>query len=59
MKTLVGFLTSVVVMTIAYLIIALLNINISPAQDFFVGWLSCMGYYISTEIYDCKNRDAR
>lgn len=50
-KTLIGFATAIIVMFIAYLIIHALEIEVNKV-NFFVGWISCMGYYISTNAFD-------
>ena len=50
-KTLIGFATAIIVMFVAYLIIHALEIEVNKV-NFFVGWISCMGYYISTNAFD-------
>jgi ABC-type Fe3+ transport system permease subunit len=50
-KTLIGFATAIIVMFVACLIIYALKIEINKV-NFFVGWISCMGYYISTNAFD-------
>lgn len=50
-KTLIGFATAIIVMFVAYLIINALEIEVNKVK-FFVGWISCMGYYISTNAFD-------
>lgn len=50
-KTLIGFATAIIVMFIAYLIIHALEIEVNKV-NFFVGWISCVGYYISTNAFD-------
>jgi hypothetical protein len=50
-KTLIGFATAIIVMFVAYLIIHALEIDVNKVK-FFVGWISCMGYYISTDAFE-------
>ena len=50
-KTLIGFATAIIVMFVAYLIIHALEIEVNKV-NFFVGWISCVGYYISTNAFD-------
>ena len=50
-KTLIGFATAIIVISVAYLIIHALEIDVNEVK-FFVGWISCMGYYISTDAFE-------
>ena len=50
-KTLIGFATAIIVIFIAYLIISALGIEVNKVK-FFVGWISCMGYYISVDAFE-------
>lgn len=53
MKMLAGFLTALIVMIIAYIIVIALKIDVNKV-NFFIGWISCMGYYLGMEIYENK-----
>jgi len=54
-KTLIGFATAMIVVFIAKLIINALGIDANEVK-FFIGWISCMGYYISTDSFERNNR---
>jgi len=53
-KTLVGFGTALIVMLTAALIVISLDIDANKV-NFFIGWISCMGYYIGSDIYEKNN----
>lgn len=55
MKFLVGFLTALIVMIVAYIFFKAFGVDINKV-NFFIGWISCMGYYIGMESYEQKNK---
>lgn len=55
MKFLVGFVTALIVMIVAHIIFKALDVDINKV-NFFIGWISCMGYYIGIKAYEQKNK---
>lgn len=56
MKILVGFLTALLVVFISYLIVHALKVDVNKV-NFFIGWISCMGYYLGMEIYEQNQKN--
>lgn len=52
-KALIGFASAVLIMALSNLFIQLFDID-KNESNFFIGWISCMGYYVSIKLFEMR-----